>query len=413
MTAPTTTVVHGASQLVRVDRDGDGDGDGVEPVEGGAVAIQDGTVVAAGPTDAVTRAYPPENAETAIDAAGKTVLPGYVDPHTHAVFAGERVDEFAAKLRGRSYQEIQAAGGGILATVRAVREASREELTENLLGHLDVMLAHGTTTAEVKSGYGLSVDAERKLLSAVAAAADRHPIDLVPTFLGAHAVPADESADDYVDRVVAEQLPAVAADDLAAFCDVFCDEGAFTREQSRRVLEAGVEHGLTPKIHAEEFARLGGAQLAAELGAASADHLLQATREDAAAMADAGVTPVLLPGTAFTLGVEYADPALFRDAGLGVALATDFNPNCYSQSMEFAMALACNGMRMSPAAALRGATEHAAAALGLADGTGTLRPGSPGDLVVVDAPRFEYVPYNAGISTTETVVKAGRVVYRG
>lgn len=401
-----TTIVHDARQVVRVDDDG------LRTLADGAVRIEDGTVTAIGPSEAVTREYPVENADTAVDASGKTVLPGYVDPHTHAVFAGERVDEFAAKLRGKSYQEIQAEGGGILATVRAVRDASLADLTETLLGHLDVMLAHGTTTAEVKSGYGLSLEAERKLLEAVQRADDQQPIDLVPTFLGAHAVPEDTDADAYVEQVVDEQIPAVAEAGLADFCDVFCDAGAFTREQSRRVLEAGLEAGLTPKIHAEEFEQLGGAQLAADLGAASADHLLQATADDAAALADADVTPVLLPGTAFTLGTAYADPSLFADAGAPVALATDFNPNCYSQSMEFAMALACNGMRMTPAAALEGATRHAADALALTDDTGTLQEGGPGDLVVADVPRFEYVPYNAGVRTTETVVKDGEVVSR-
>ncbi len=400
-----TTLVHSAQQLVRIDADG------FDTVENGAVAIEDGTIVGVGPTAEVSREYPIETADVEVDASGRTVLPGYVDPHTHAVFAGERVDEFTAKLHGTSYQEIQADGGGILSTVRAVRESSLAELTDHLLTHLNVMLAHGTTTAEVKSGYGLSLESERRLLEAIERANDRHPIDLVPTFLGAHAVPEGQDADSYVDRVITEQLPAIASDDLATFCDVFCDEGAFTREQSRRVLEAGLEYGLTPKIHAEEFARLGGAQLAADLGAVSADHLLQATSADAAAMADAGVTPVFLPGTAFTLDTEYADPSLFDAVGLPVALASDFNPNCYSQSMEFAMALACHGMRMTPEETLSGATRHAAAALALEDGTGTIAPGAPGDLVVADVPRFEYVPYNFGVQTTDTVLKGGEVVY--
>ncbi|WP_251331119.1 imidazolonepropionase [Haloplanus pelagicus] len=400
------TLVHGARQVVRVDEDG------LDTIADGSVAVADGTVAAVGATADVTDRYPIGAAETVVDASGKTVLPGYVDPHTHAVFAGERVDEFAAKLGGKSYQEIQAEGGGILATVRAVRDATLETLTENLLDHLDVMLAHGTTTAEVKSGYGLATDAELKLLEAIDRADDRHPIDVIPTFLGAHAVPEGEDEAAYVDYVIDEQLPAVADDDLAVFCDVFCDEGAFSREQSRRVLEAGIDHGVTPKIHAEEFARLGGVRLASDLGAVSADHLLRATEADAAALAEAGVTPVLLPGTAFALGAAYADPTLFQDAGAPVALATDFNPNCYTQSMEFAVSLACNGMRMTPAAALRGATRHAAEALALADGRGTLREGAPGDLLVADVPRFEYVPYNPGVRTTDTVIKGGEVVHR-
>lgn len=401
------TIIHNASQVVRVGPER------LDTIDGGSIAIDDCTIAAVGSTTEVTAAYPVDSADTVVDATGQTVFPGYIDPHTHAVFAGQRVDEFVAKLRGTSYQEIQAEGGGILATVRAVRSASREALVENLLKHLDVMLKHGTTTAEVKSGYGLSTDAELKLLEAIRLADGRHPIDLVPTFLGAHAVPEGDDADEYVDRVIDEQLPAVADANLANFCDVFCDEGAFTREQSRRVLEAGLNHGLMPKIHAEEFARLGGAQLAADLGAASADHLLQATAADAEALADCGVTPVLLPGTAFALGTDYADPELFETAGTPVALATDFNPNCHIRSMEFTMGLACLGMRMTPRAAVRGATRRAAAALGLSDGRGTLCKGAPGDLVVADVPRFEHVPYQPDVRTTATVLKAGEVVHDG
>jgi imidazolonepropionase len=400
------TVVHDSAQLA-LPRDGT-----VETVPDGAVAIADGAVVARGPTDEIIRQYPPDNADTAIDATGKTLLPGYVDPHTHAVFAGDRADEFTAKLRGKSYQEIMAEGGGILRTVRSVREADSETLVSNLSTHLDAMLAHGTTTAEVKSGYGLSVEAELKLLAAVAEADARHPVDLVATFMGAHAVPEGVETEAYVDRVVDEQLPAVARQDVAAFCDVFCEEGVFSVEQSRRVLDAGREHGLAPKIHAEEFERVGGARLAADVGAVSADHLLQATGGDADALAEAGVVPVLLPGTAFTLDTAYADPGLFASAGAEVAVATDFNPNCFSQSMEFAIDLACHGMRMAPADALRAATTVAADAVDAGSGTGTLEEGAPGDLVVADVPDFEHAPYNFGVSTTETVLKGGEVVYR-
>jgi len=399
------TVVHGAAQLVR-NRDG-----GLDAVSDAAVAVENGRVAAAGPTDDVVRAYPTENAAAAVDAGGKTVLPGFVDPHTHAVFAGDRADEFTAKLRGKTYQEIAAEGGGILRTVRAVREASRETLVRNLLSHLDEMLAHGTTTAEVKSGYGLSIDAETKLLEAIREADQRHSIDLVPTFMGAHAVPEGWETDDYVDHVIEAQLPAVADRGLAEFCDVFCEAGIFSVDQSRRVLAAGRDHGLTPKIHAEEFERIGGAELAAELGAASADHLLQATPADAQALAGADVVPVLLPGTAFALDADYADPEQFAGAGAEVAIATDFNPNCFSQSMEFAVDLACHGMRMAPESAVRAATVGAAAAIDRPDGPGRLREGAPGDLVIADVPDYEHVPYNFGVSTVETVLKAGEVVY--
>ncbi|WP_136716697.1 imidazolonepropionase [Halorientalis salina] len=380
--------------------------------EDAAIAVVDGRIAAVGPTDDVTREYPPENAARAIDANGRAVVPGFVDAHTHALFAGDRADEFAAKLRGKTYQEILAEGGGILRTVRAVRAASDETLLSNLLDHLDTMLAHGTTTVEVKSGYGLDRETELRMLAVIDRADDAHPVDVVPTFMGAHAVPEDRDADDYVDEVIDEQLPAVADQGVAEFCDAFCEADVFTVEQSRRVLEAGRDHGLTPKVHAEEFTRLGGAALAADLGAASADHLLHATEADAQALADAGVTPVLLPGTAFSLGADYADPDTFAAAGAPPALATDFNPNCYSQSMQFAVALGCTAMGMTPADAMVAATNRGAAALNRDDGTGTLAEGAPADLLVLDAPSHVHVPYNFGVNTVERVLKDGRVVHR-
>jgi len=376
-----------------------------------ALAIVDDTVAAVGPTAAVTAEYPPENAATAIDATGQTVLPGFVDPHTHAVFAGDRSDEFAAKLRGKTYQEILAEGGGILRTVRAVRDATPETLVANLRHHLDVMLAHGTTTVEVKSGYGLDVDTERKLLAAIETAGQAHAIDVVPTFLGAHAVPEETDADAYVDSVVTDQLPAVADQGIAEFCDVFCDAGAFTVDQSRRVLEAGLEYGLAPKIHADEFERLGASQLAAEVGAVSADHLLQSSAADLDALREAGVTPVLLPGTAFGLGGEYADARQILDAGGSLALATDFNPNCHTRTMSFAIALACTGMGMTPAEATVAATRDAAAAIDRTDGTGTLHEGAPGDAIVVDAPSHVHVPYTPGENLVTTVLTGGDRVH--
>jgi len=229
---------------------------------------------------------------------------------------------------------------------------------------------------------------------------------VVPTFMGAHAVPQGLDAEEYIDRVLSEQLPAVAEQGIAEFCDVFCEADVFSVDQSRRVLEAGLEYGLTPKVHAEEFEHLGGSRLAAELGAASADHLLQATDDDVAALVEAGVTPVLLPGTAFSLGAEYADARAFLDRGAPVALATDFNPNCYSQTMGFAVTLGCVGMGMTPAESLAGATRNAALALDR-EGLGTLTEGAPADLAVVDAPSYVHVPYNFAVNTVETVLKAG------
>ncbi|WP_440990298.1 imidazolonepropionase [Haloarchaeobius baliensis] len=379
----------------------------METIHNAAVAVDDGLVVAVGDTDDVTDAHPPSAADETYDAAGQAVLPGFVDPHTHALFAGDRSDEFEAKLRGKSYQELLAEGGGILRTVEAVRKADEDTLLANLLSHLDVMLEHGTTTVEVKSGYGLDTDTELRMLRVIGRADEQHPVDVVPTFMGAHAVPQGMDTDDYVDEVCDEQLPAVAEQGIAQFCDVFCEEGVFSVDQSRRVLEAGMEHGLTPKVHAEELAHIGGTQLAAELGATSADHLLHSTAEDVDALVDAGVVPVLLPGTAFGLGAAYADAGMMRDRDAPVAIATDFNPNCHSHSMGFAQSLACVGMGMTPAEALLASTRNAAAALDLPARHGTLREGAPGDLVVLDAPSFRHVPYQYGVNLVETVWKGG------
>ena len=408
----TDLLVYGAEELV-VGPDGTTGSTEIEleRYEDGAVAVEDGEIVSVGNTSDVVEGHPRENSVRTIDARGMAVLPGFVDPHTHAVFAGDRSDEFGAKLRGKRYQEILAEGGGILRTVRACRAASDERLLTNLLEHLDVMLANGTTTVEVKSGYGLDVETELRLLEAIRRADERHPVDAVATFMGAHAVPDGQDADEYVDEIVDEQLPAVAERGVAEFCDVFCEEGVFTVEQSRRVLEAGLDHGLAPKVHAEEFERTGGAQLAADLDAVSADHLLRATDEDVEALVEGGVVPVVLPGTAFGLGAEYADARAFLEAGAPVAVATDFNPNCYARSQAFAASLACVGMRMTPAEAIVGTTRNAALAIGRGDGLGTLREGAPADLLVLDAPNHVHVPYRFDDSAVETVVKAGDVVY--
>ncbi|ELY55143.1 imidazolonepropionase [Natronococcus jeotgali] len=410
MSGGDLSVVYGIGELVVGPGEDDSDGP-LEIREDAAFAAVDGEVVAVASSEAITREYPPENAATAIDADGRAVVPGFVDPHTHAVFAGDRSDEFAAKLGGAEYREILAEGGGILRTVRAVREAGDDRLVASLAGHLETMLAHGTTTAEVKSGYGLDTETELRLLAAIDRADARQPVDLVPTFMGAHAVPERVDAEAYVDEVIGEQLPAVAEQGIAAFCDVFCEEGVFGVDQSRRVLEAGRERGLEPKIHAEEFTRLGGAELAAELGAVSADHLLCATDEDVDALVESGVVPVLLPGTAFGLGEGYADARAFLEAGAPVALATDFNPNCHSRSMEFVQTLGAVEMGLTPAEALLAATRNAALALGLEDGTGTLREGAPADAVVLEAPSYVHVAYRLDTSAVEAVLKSGEVVY--
>lgn len=382
---------------------------GLERYEDGAVAVVDGIVEAVGPTEKVTKEYPAENARHSVDASGAAVVPGFVDAHTHGLFAGDRSDEFSAKLRGQSYQEILAAGGGILRTVGAVREATDEQLLANLLGHLDTMVAHGTTTVEVKSGYGLDTETELRMLEVIKRANDRHPVDIVPTFMGAHAVPADRTAESYIDEVIKEQLPAVQAQGIAEFCDVFCEEDVFSVEQSRHILVVGREFGLKSKVHAEELTHLGGAHLAAELQATSADHLLHATQNDVTALTEAGVSPVLLPGTAFGLGADYPDIDKFRAAGAPVAVATDFNPNCHSQAMGFALALACVEVGLTPAEALVAGTRSGALALDRMD-RGSLRPGNRGDLLVLDAPSHVHIPYSYGVNRVDRVLIGGQSV---
>jgi imidazolonepropionase len=404
----TYTLVRDAGELVVSPADRDSTGR-LDVRQDAALVAVDGRVEAVGPSAELTREYPADGAATVVDADGAAVVPGFVDPHTHALFAGDRSDEFAAKLRGKTYGEILEEGGGILRTVRAVREASEETLLSNLLGHLDAMLAHGTTTVEVKSGYGLDTETELRMLRVIGRADDAHPVDVVPTFMGAHAVPEDREADAYVANVVDDQLPAVERQGVAEFCDVFCEESAFDVAQSRRVLEAGVERSLTPKVHAEELTHLGGTQLAVEVGAASADHLLRCDDDDVAAVADSDVVPVVLPGTAFGLGEAYADARAFLDAGAPLAVATDFNPNCHSQSMGFALSLSCVEMGLSPAEALVAGTRNAALAVDRED-RGTLEPGALADLVVLDAPSHVHVPYSFGVDRVDTVVKRGEVV---
>lgn len=337
-----------------------------------------------------------------LDAAGRAMLPGFVDAHTHLVFAGDRSEEFASRLAGRPYE-----AGGIMRTVEATRAASFEDLVDGTVRRADACLAGGTTTIEVKSGYGLDLATERRLLEAVAVAGGRTAAELVPTFLGAHLAP-DPT---YVDLVVEEMLPACAG--LAVSCDAFCDTGALTVSESRRVLEAARGHGLALRIHAEELAWTGGAQLAADLGCLSADHLVHVSPEDARALAGAGVVAVLLPSTSFCLRSAYAPARMLLDAGVEIALATDCNPGTsYTTSMSFVVALACSAYGLSVDEAVRAATEGGAHALGRSD-IGHLRHGARGDLVVLDGEHWVDLAYHPGMPQVAAVVKAGHVVVGG
>lgn len=380
-------------------------------IEDGAVAVKDGIIVFAGSTaDARQKIF----GEVTINAAGKVVMPGFVDPHTHLVFGGSREQELSLRLKGASYMEILQQGGGIMSSVRATREATLEELVEKGEKSLDIMLCHGTTTAEAKSGYGLTVEDELKQLFAVRLLNKKHPVDLVSTFLGAHAIPPEYKAapDEFVDLVVEEMLPEVARDNLAEFCDVFCEEGVFSVKQSRRILLAASSYGMKPKLHADELVPFGGAELAAQLAAVSADHLLYASEQGIKMMVEAGVIPVLLPGTPFCLLSEkYADARKMIALGAPVAIATDFNPgSCPTESMQFAMAVACYKMKMLPAEIISAATINAAHAIGRGREVGSLELGKKGDILIMDAPNYEYLLYHFGINAVEKVLKNGKIV---
>lgn len=348
-----------------------------------------------------------------LDAAGRVVMPGFVDCHTHAVFAGSREREFVQKIEGRAYLDILAAGGGILSTVRATRVASEEELTHLATGYLSRMLAHGTTTAEIKSGYGLSVADEIKILRVVARLAlpPGPAPTVVPTFLGAHAVPADVPRDDYVASVIEEMLPQAAA--LAEYCDVFCEEGAFTVAETERIFERARTLGFRLKVHAGEFHALGAAGLCARMGGVSADHLDQVTAEEVAAMAAAGTVGVFLPAVNFYLRTPYADARRFVDAGVPIAVATDFNPgSAPTLSMPFVLTLACLYLRLHPAEAITAATVNAAHALNRVDRIGSLEAGKQADVLILNVPNYESIPYWFADNPVATVVQRGQVVVR-
>jgi imidazolonepropionase len=383
-------------------------------IPAGTVAANGERIVWTGPASALGASVRPIPGARRLDARGGVILPGFVDSHTHLLFAGSREEEYALRARGASYQEIAAAGGGILSTVRTTRAASRDELVELALPRLATLLAHGTTTVEVKSGYGLTTADELKMLEAANRLRGAQPVGVYPTFCGAHEVPPEFQgrSDAYVNLVVEEMLPEVARRRLARYVDVFCEEGVFSIAQSRRILEAGRRLGLGAKFHADEFVTLGGAELAAEVGALSADHLLKARPEGVARMKEAGVTATLLPGTAFFLGLPYAPARQFLALGARVALASDFNPgSSMSPNLQLVMTMAVSQMKMSPEEALLGVTLHGAQAMGLEAEVGSLRPGKQCDLLVADAPNWRYLSYYYGVNHVSAVVKSGRLVW--
>lgn len=376
------------------------------------IVIKDGTVEETGKAG-TGRDWTGGARDTVIDAQGLLATPGLVDAHTHLLFAGWRQRELAFKLQGLSYLEILAKGGGILHTVEQTRKASGDELIRQGMKSLDIMLAHGTTTCEVKSGYGLTTEAELKSLRAIRQLGEMHAVDVVPTFMGAHAVPVEYKgrSAEYVRLLCEEMIPLVAAERLAEFCDVFCETGVFTVAEAEQILECGKRCGLMPKIHAEEITALGGAELAGKVKAISAEHLIHADDKGLAAMAAADVIAVLLPGTSFYLGEAFARAKEMFEQGIAVAVASDFNPgSCPNESLQIPMNIACLKYRLTPEQVLTAATLNGAAAVNRSALVGSIEPGKQGDIVIWDAPDLNFLFYHWGVNQVKTVVKRGQRV---
>jgi imidazolonepropionase len=392
------------------------DASGLGILRDGAIAAGGGRIIWTGRTQELPAQCRLAPDGQAIDATGKVVMPGLIDAHTHLVFAGSREQEFEQRIQGRSYLDIAESGGGILSTVRATREASSEELFTLGLKRLDRMLSKGVTTVEAKSGYGLSLKDELKILKVMRRLQDDHPIDIVPTFLGAHTVPGEfkDARQRYIDLVTEEMIPRIADESLAECCDVFCEEKAFSREESRKILETGKQYGLKPKIHADQLSQGMGAELAAEVGALSADHLDYASVTGIERMAEKGVTAVLLPGAAFFLSVKKIPPVReMIERGLAVSLATDLNPGTsMTESLPLMMTMGCTQFKMTPGEVIRAVTVNAAKSMGREKEIGTLEIGKKADVVVFDVPTYRYLPYHFGVDHAEWVVKGGKVAFR-
>jgi len=393
-------LIRNASQIVTME------GEELGVIENASIVVHEGRIAEICTTDA-------RSSENVLDASGKVVMPGFVDCHTHLVFGGSRADEFRRRMAGASYEELARQGGGILSTVKATRRAPFEELYDRSVKWLGEMLAWGSTTVEIKSGYGLTLADELKQLSVIRSLAEEVPQTLVPTFLGAHAVPPDVERSAYIDEVVDLMLPEVAQKGLARFVDVFCDSIAFTKEETKRILTRAKELDLGLKLHADEIENIGGAGLAAELGAVSAEHLVRTDRDGLRAMAEAGVVPVLLPATTFFLREEARpDVAAMREFDMPIAVATDFNPG---SSTVFALPLAgaCGALLdgLTLEEVMRGITINAARALGLEHEIGSIAPGKAADLVVLDMDFWEELIYLFNRNSVDTVLKRGEVVY--
>ena len=382
-------------------------------IENGAVYIQNETIQMVGTTEQVLNQAGHTDCSI-IDAGGKAVLPGFVDSHTHFVFGGYRAEEFSWRLRGDSYMEIMQRGGGIVNTVSATRKATKKELTAVGSKRLDSMLSFGVTTVEGKSGYGLDRDTELKQLEVMQELNHSHVVDVVPTFLGAHAVPPEFKGreNEFIDFLISTVMPLVVERNLAEFCDIFCEKNVFSITQSRKLLQNALELGLKLKIHADEIVQLGGAELAAELGAVSADHLLQVSDKGIEDLASAGVVATLLPGTAFSLKEPYARARAMIDRDCAVALATDFNPgSCFTESIPLIASLAAMHMDLKLEEVITALTINGAAAIDRAASIGSIDIGKQADIIILEFPSYKFIPYHIGVSTVEKVIKRGRVAF--
>ena len=382
---------------------------GLGIIRDGGLLIRDGKMDIVGASDEIEEAA--RDAEI-IDLGGRLVLPGFVDAHTHLVFAGNRLDDFERRARGESYEQIAKAGGGIWSTVEKTRAASEADLFAQATKHAEWFVKCGTTTVEAKSGYGLTLDDELKIVCVMQRLNQETPLEVVPTFLGAHAVPRDRSAGEYVDLVINEMLPRVAKEKLAEFCDVFCERGYFDVEQSRKILTAAKKLGLKLRGHVDQLTNSGGAKLMAELGAATADHLEKTDEQGIAALKTANVQPVLLPGSVYALGsTSYPRAREMIEAGLAVVLATDFNPgSAPTPSMPMVLSLACTQMKMSPAEAITASTINAAYSLNRGDAIGTLEPGKAANVAVFDCEDYREVAYWFGFRQMHAVYVRGKQI---
>ncbi len=371
-------------------------------IKNGSIAIKNGFIIDIGKD----LSY---KSETIIDARGKTVMPGFVDPHTHLVFSGSREFELDWKLKGSTYNDIKNKGGGIFYTVEKTRTTSYNKLLKEARIRLDNMLSYGTTTCEAKTGYGLNTETELKILKVQKKLNDTHTVDIVSTFLGAHAIPKEQTSTEYIKILTEDMLPKVTK--YAMFCDVFCEKEYFTIDQSRDILESGKKYGLLAKIHADEIVDTGGASLAAKIGAVSADHLLMTSDKGIKDIAKAGVIGVLLPGTPFSLMLNnFPQVRKMIDSGVPIALATDLNPNCYVENMQFIIQLACFKLKMTPAEAICASTFNAACAISKQNEIGSLEKGKIADIIILDTPNHLFIPYHFGINHIEKVIKKGCIV---